>query len=453
MELVLNRFNGFRNHREAITGLLSNAQNVCLAVAFIKDSGLVPLIDVLSVKNAKVICSLEFGTTDHSSLQLLLEKGIRVKFCKLNHGILHSKIWLFKNNENTQALVGSANLTESALAVNSETSVVIDYNENRVIVDQLSGYFNYLWDRESCAVTQDVIDNLVALNQNQESIKNRVENSRQLPTDDTEVSNSIVQFVFSWIDIGTTIHIPGSRGKLWRGWYIIPDQGMIDDMLMDFLKQILIVIHQNGNSIDTRVATQMESIYIITRTTFKNTPHMTERELFVRQQKNLLIKFDFAYHPLKPNGAPNEDIVALTDYGIEIASLANGNIAGYKRVFTKAMRNYTYNSFQITPFVTSLVDEFGYLDFFEFSNFVNHVYSQDKYDLVKQLIILYRSCSPDAKRVIHSTVDQHFEEILAPSANNVRGNYDKKVRHQMSVIGWLTGYHYDPVTRIIRKLA
>lgn len=451
MELILNNYPDTRNHRYVINDLISGSTKINLAVAFIRASGLTAILDSIIGKDVKIICSLSFGSTDQRSLTTLLDRGFNVKFCKLEQGILHSKIWIFKTNKTAKALIGSANLSVSALEINSETSILVDRNEDEKLVNKLTGYFDYLWFSKSSPVTREIIENLANMNRKQDDIKQVTKKQVLTVTQDKDKYDSIISFIKSWIDIGTEIKIPGETGKLWRGWYIIPDQGMIDDNLMILLRQIIKVIHNYGNSINTRNASHMEDIYKITRTTYSANRSMDERSLFIRQQKNFLVKFGFAYHPLKENGRPDEDILELSDSGIEVSILEEPYLDRYREIYTNNMLIYTYNGFNIVPFVQSLVDDFDYLDFFEFSSFVNHVYSDDKYDLIKELIALYRSCSKITQKSIRDDAKTYFDKVLGPTANNVRGNYDKKIRHQMSVIGWLTGYQYDANNKALSK--
>lgn len=452
MELVLNNYTNTRNHRYVINDLISGSSKIHIAVAFIYASGLNAILDSLAGKEVKILCSLSFGSTDQKSLTTLLDRGYDVRFCKLEQGILHSKIWIFRTNNTAKALIGSANLSVAALENNSETSILVNKDEDVNLVNKLIGYFDYLWFHKSKPVTREIIDSLSSLNRKQETIRNITKNQVLVVTQDNDKYNSIIDFIKSWIDIGKDVKIPGEQGKLWRGWYIIPDQGMIDDGLMKLLRDILIVIHNNGNYIDTRNERNMEEIYVITRTTYSENHSMDDRSLFIRQQKNFLIKFDFAFHPLKDNGKPDEDVLELTDSGIEVSILNEPFMERYKTIYTHNMVNYTYNGFSIVPFVQSLLDEFEYLDFFEFSNFVNHVYSNDKLDLVKQLITLYRNCSVDTQMRISVDATRYFDEKLRSTAHNVRGNYEKKIRHQMSVIGWLAGYHYDASNKKLVRL-
>lgn len=444
MELVLNKYHQSRNHLSVINELVDEANEIMLAVAFVKASGVDTIIKELKGKKVKILCSLSFLSTEHEALTALLDQGHELRFCNLERGILHTKIWLFKKRDSKKMLIGSANLTGSALVHNFEASVLLNTPENGETVNLAYQYFQYLWDSKSAIVDKMILQNLASIDQKQNAIHNSIKPFAKQPQLTKINEEKLFDFIQSWIDINVNEKIPNyKQSRLWRGWYIVPDQGLINDNIMLVLKKILELMLSNNGILDTKNEILMKSVYQITKETFNSPKKLDYRSLFVRQQKNYLIKFDFAFHPQKDNGKIDTGILHLTDYGIKIAKLKENQIDEYKMIYAKSMDNYEYNGLKIYPFVMKLLQRFGYLDFFEFSSFVKHVYVDDKLELVSDLISIYRNCSMATQQSLTRKYIDYFNKVLEPTAKSVKANYEKSVRQQMSALGWVPLCKYD----------
>jgi len=450
MELVLNNYPKCRNHLTVINELIENSDDIKLAVAFLKASGVDKVIDKFKDKKVKILCSLSFLLTENRALSDLLDEGYELKFCNPEKGIMHTKIWLFKNKKRKKALIGSANFTLSALTNNLEASVLIDVSEDRDVINMVNGYFDYLWQEESFDVDKMLLERLADVEKKQTKLSYDI--NKLIPqTQSNEKMNYIKDFIKTWINIDVNIKIPGKKqSKLWRGWYIIPDHGLIDDKLMLSLKEILKIISNNNDILDTQNETVMKEIYAITGKSLQDPKKLDPRKLFVRREKNYLLKFGFVYNPIKDNGKPDKDILVLTDYGKEIALLKNTEIDRYKEIYENSMNEYYYYTLNVYPFVLGLLKKLEYIDFFEFSAFVKHIYENDKLDLALNLISMYRGCTQNEKKSLNKYYKDQFTKILEPTASSVSANYNKSIKHQMSAIGWLPNCVYDVDQNILR---
>lgn len=83
------------------------------------------------------------------------------------------------------------------------------------------------------------------------------------------------------------------------------------------------------------------------------------------------------------------------------------------------------------------------MTFDEFVFFVMHAYSEDDFNDVKDLILMYRTLSTEEREHLVGEFNEHFEEVKGTTAKNVRGNYFKHAKYTISAIGWLNGLEYD----------
>lgn len=136
MEFLINHAN--QNHQSRILELLQESDEVLLATAFLKESGLSKLYKgieskVKSGKSVVVIAGQNFALTEPKSLYRLRELFSKSNNCKvfLAHAdrpseVFHPKITLFKQGEKGFILTGSANITGGGLSTNFECSILVN---------------------------------------------------------------------------------------------------------------------------------------------------------------------------------------------------------------------------------------------------------------------------------------------------------------------------------------
>lgn len=134
---------------------LINQLNTCdtffFSVAFINKSGLAVLKQALiDLRNkgikGKIITSTYLGF-NHPNVfkELLMFDNIEVRIFENEEIGFHPKGYIFKQKGNFDIIVGSSNLTQSALSTNQEWNIKISANIKDDIVKEITSEFNMQW--------------------------------------------------------------------------------------------------------------------------------------------------------------------------------------------------------------------------------------------------------------------------------------------------------------------
>ncbi len=432
---VQNQISHLSNHKDVIATEIENADEMLFIVAYVRENGVDIILDKIKDKPTKLLCSLEMGITQLSGIKKLLDSNIDVRVYKSNQGTFHPKIWLFgKNKTDWKMLIGSANLTRAALLYNVEASVLIE--ETGITTNALM-FFNYLWDSEnSSTVTIDEINSLQKQAIQRKEFKNK---SVKVSKDISKSENDKIEFLFDhvkkWID--TPIFKSKGISKVWKGWYIVPDQRRINDTNIENLKSYLHFIenglHQSDNAYKNLL------IEVRKRNPLKRQNGRTNNhELFVRQDKNYLLKFGWCYHPIKPNGKPDKKTLCLTDLGKKVNNC--DNLECIKNLYSHYFLNFSFHGLKICSFTQKLLQNLDYLTLDEFDYFIVHVYNSSELETIINLINIYRSLNLNNKKLFHKKFMRYFDSVKAPTASNVYGNYKKIINRTMEIIGWCNGF-------------
>lgn len=432
---IQNQIDHLNNHEDIIAAEIESADKMLFVVAYVRENGVDRILDKIKGKPTKLLCSLDMGITQLSGIKKLIENGVEVKVYKSSKGTFHPKIWLFgTNNNHWKMLIGSANLTRAAFVDNVEASVLI---EGQSSIEHALLFFNYLWNTEnSSPVTIEEIDALQDKMNERKAFKSHSAGIEIENSDDSEKMVVLFEYIKNWIDI------PKFKSKgissIWRGWYIIPDQGYIYD---DKISQLCSYLPVIGNSIhQTEPRYQQLLTQFVANSNFQRPELVTSPHgLFVRQAKNYLIKLGWCYHPIKANGKLDKKTLCLTDLGIQISSC--GNPDDVKTLYTDYFLDYSYNGLFIVRFTRNLLHILDHLTLNEFNYFVTHAYHDDDIDTIVSLIKIHRSLSSTEN--FHTSFKNYFEQEKGRTAKNVYGNYVKNIKHTISVIGWCNGLSVD----------
>lgn len=450
--LISNGMEELPSYYAVVSDQLKKAEKIDLAVSYIQQSGVSALKELITQvgSNIRLVCSFDMDITDPLAVKQLMDMGVAVRIYQAQRGTLHAKLWLFEHGQGRwNCIVGSANLSANALRENMECGVLIKQDDNRQAINEALGVFNFIWDNDKC---RDVTDEDIRIwaegRHKRKKMKLRLKQQEKRPPSLDEDIELLKEFAREWIDIGVDAQTIGAGlvGRLWRGWYIIPDQGYIDDELMNRLHRICkVVSSERGEMIDIssdNMNPPFQEILDITKAKLIRPKHKMEpRALFVRQEKNYLTHLGFLFHPDKANGKLNKQLLKLTENGRRFARARN--VAEEKKIYTEAMREYSYNNLHLLQFTYDLLEQLKTLDFVEFSFFANHAYSSSELDSIVTLITIYRNLSPEARAGFRQDMGEYFRAKLEHTARNVRGNYNKKVKHTMSALGWCEGLHFD----------
>lgn len=132
---------------------LKECKSFYFSVAFINFSGLQLLLDTLKELEekcvpGKIITSTYLNFTDPKALDKIRSfKNIDLKVFVTNKEIgFHTKAYIFENEDNYKVIIGSSNLTQSALKSNIEWNVEIISKQEAPFIQDVIKKYNNLWD-------------------------------------------------------------------------------------------------------------------------------------------------------------------------------------------------------------------------------------------------------------------------------------------------------------------
>ncbi len=132
---------------------IESADSIDLVMAFVRRSGLLPLVAALRAhcdrgRRLRVLTTTYTGSTEAKALDLLVELGaeIRVSY-DVATTRLHAKAWLFhRRTAYDTAYVGSSNLTHSAQAAGMEWNVRVSGARNPDVIAKINAVFSSYWE-------------------------------------------------------------------------------------------------------------------------------------------------------------------------------------------------------------------------------------------------------------------------------------------------------------------
>ena len=147
---------------------LENCNDFFFSVAFVTNSGIACLIDTLDkLQNnnikGKILASQYQNFTEPRALRRLLQfPNLELKIITSDYNF-HAKGYLFhtqanvKSEENYTMIIGSSNLTQSALTVNREWNVQLSSMKDGALIKQMQAELNKAWE-DATVVTNEWID-------------------------------------------------------------------------------------------------------------------------------------------------------------------------------------------------------------------------------------------------------------------------------------------------------
>ena len=147
---------------------LEHCDEFFFSVAFVTNSGIACLIDTLKdLENkhikGKILASQYQNFTEPRALRRLLEfPNLELKIITSDYNF-HAKGYLFHNKErenqedNYTMIIGSSNLTQSALTVNREWNVQLSSMKNGALIKQMQEELNHAWE-DATPVTEEWLE-------------------------------------------------------------------------------------------------------------------------------------------------------------------------------------------------------------------------------------------------------------------------------------------------------
>ncbi|MHB1064651.1 MAG: DUF3427 domain-containing protein [Georgenia sp.] len=130
---------------------IASAASIDLVMAFIRRSGMRPLLDALrrhcaNGRRLRVLTTTYTDSTEREALDQLADLGadVRVSY-DLGSTRLHAKAWVFHRDPFSTAYVGSSNLTRSATVTGLEWNVRISAARNPDVIAKFGAVFESYW--------------------------------------------------------------------------------------------------------------------------------------------------------------------------------------------------------------------------------------------------------------------------------------------------------------------
>lgn len=131
---------------------IDSADEIDLVMAFIRQSGIRPLLDTLrrhcgNGGRLRVLTTIYTDSTERRALDQLVDLGadVRVSY-DLDTTRLHAKAWVFQRRSGfSTAYVGSSNLTHSAQVTGLEWNVRVSAARNPVVIAKFGAVFDSYW--------------------------------------------------------------------------------------------------------------------------------------------------------------------------------------------------------------------------------------------------------------------------------------------------------------------
>lgn len=183
-QFVSNNYKEGKKVLSSIEDELLNCNEFQISVAFITLGGIEPLLQTLKVlekKNVpgKVLTTNYLNFSEPKALKKLNElKNITIKMYDVDekdHGF-HTKGYIFKKEEIYRIIIGSSNMTRSALTTNLEWNTKIVSTERGEVAEDIIKEFDKLWNSNNALVYEDFYEEYA---EKYEIIKKQKETAKQ----------------------------------------------------------------------------------------------------------------------------------------------------------------------------------------------------------------------------------------------------------------------------------
>ena len=130
---------------------IASASSIDLVMAFIRRSGMRPLLDALrrhcaNGRQLRVLTTTYTDSTEREALDQLADLGAEVRVSyDLGSTRLHAKAWVFHREPFSTAYVGSSNLTRSATVTGLEWNVRLSAARNPDVIAKFGAVFESYW--------------------------------------------------------------------------------------------------------------------------------------------------------------------------------------------------------------------------------------------------------------------------------------------------------------------
>jgi superfamily II DNA or RNA helicase/HKD family nuclease len=156
-KLIINDYSKGSKVLNEIISELTKCNEFMISVAFVTSSGVVPLLEALKSLEKKgikgrIITTDYLNFSEPKALKKLLEfSNIQVKLYSKES--FHTKGYIFKHIDHYKLIIGSSNLTQTALTKNKEWNIKISSLEQGALTEEVLDEFECMWqEAESLTV-------------------------------------------------------------------------------------------------------------------------------------------------------------------------------------------------------------------------------------------------------------------------------------------------------------
>lgn len=191
-----------KNIKSKIRHLINNSENVKIAVAYLKNSGLESIKQSLKENrqnnNISIITGLDFGITDSESLLELQNMNIGCNI--INDLNFHPKLYIFENFDSATMILGSSNLSEGGLAINYEANIIITGKKSESPLKDAIEYFSFLQSK-SIPLDEKIIklyrESTLNSDKHVESNNEKERELKEYLTNITKINNKFIEVILN----------------------------------------------------------------------------------------------------------------------------------------------------------------------------------------------------------------------------------------------------------------
>ena len=179
VDVLYNDAHKIKNFFKTLSYEMKTADEVLFLVSFIRMSGVQlltrELID-LEKRNipVKILTTTYLNVTEAKAIRHFQQfRNVELKILPLKNESFHTKAYLFKRNSNLNTvIIGSSNLSHSALINGHELNVKIPHSEHLPAFDQTKLFFNKMWNLPNAInADEDFYDNMKPIKRNKPNWK------------------------------------------------------------------------------------------------------------------------------------------------------------------------------------------------------------------------------------------------------------------------------------------
>ncbi len=242
---------------------------------------------------------------------------------------------------------------------------------------------------------------------------------------------ALFEYTRLWIDHISKQRTRGQEQK-WRGWYLVPEHGALTLEKLRELQRIIQAMKElnvNGIvNIDSSVTGIANVVALLKAGGVKYQKSYTpkqQRNLFVRQQKNYLLRLGLALEP-----SSNE--IMLSALGNQWAGLREADLGDAFGAILRELR-WSWCNMPFFAFLERLVLKTeSSISYRELYNWVIHVYENSQLDEVAIAIFHYRALPSGLRSKLNERIDSTLRAQLGTHlSESAFGHYRTKVKDLM----------------------